>query len=159
MCQGYGHMVLDCPNCKSITIFNREIHEIFEEERENIYEQFEEETMGEPIYDEEYVGVDICEVFEEERNGDPIYDEYGLDDIYEAFEKEEHDEPIFDEENIPAEYGESLETERSLQTTTARDMVCNVIVDYKSCENVASNYIAKKLKSQPINHQDPYKLQ
>ena len=51
--------------------------------------------MGEPIYDEEYVGVDFCEVFEEEGKGDPIYDdEYGSDDIHEVFEKEDKDEPI-----------------------------------------------------------------
>jgi len=56
--------------------------------------------MGEPIYDEEYVGVDFCDVFEEDGKWDPIYDEYGPDDIHEAFEKEDHDEPIYDEEYI-----------------------------------------------------------
>jgi len=75
MCQGYGHVALNCPNCKSVTIFNGEIHEIFDEESEDIHESFEEETMGEPIYDEEYVGIDFCEVFKEEGNDDPIYDD------------------------------------------------------------------------------------
>jgi len=46
--------------------------------------------MGEPIYDEEYVGADICEVFEEEGNIDPIYDdEYVSNDIHEFFGKDE----------------------------------------------------------------------
>jgi len=49
MCQGYGHIAIDC--------VNGEINTIFEEEREDIHESFEEETMGEPIYDDEYVGV------------------------------------------------------------------------------------------------------
>jgi len=65
MCQGYGHIALDCVNRKVVTIVNREINNIFEEEKEDIHELFEEDTMGEPIYDEEYVGADICEVFEE----------------------------------------------------------------------------------------------
>jgi len=51
LCQGYGCIALDCPNHKSITIFNGEIDEIFEEETEDIPEPFEEETMREPIYD------------------------------------------------------------------------------------------------------------
>jgi len=67
MCQGYGHIALDCPNHKSITIVNGGIHDIFEEEREDIHESFEAETIGEPIYDEEYVGADYCEVFEENK--------------------------------------------------------------------------------------------
>ncbi|KEH17040.1 hypothetical protein MTR_0050s0090 [Medicago truncatula] len=66
---------------------------------------------------------------------------------------------MYDEEYLHVEYGESLEVKRSLQTTIAKDMVCNAIVDNKSCENFASNYIAEKLKSQPSNRQDPYKLQ
>jgi hypothetical protein len=177
ICQGYGHIALDCVNRKVITIVNGEINNIFEEEREDIHESFEEETMGEPIYDEEYVGADICEVFEEERKGDPIYDdEYVPDDIHEVFEKEEKDRPIFDEEYLPAEYGESLEVKRSLQTTTTKeelwlghdifnthftpqDMACNDIINIRRSENVPSHYIAEKLKSQPIEHQDPCKLQ
>jgi len=75
-------------NHKVVTIVNREINNIFEEEKEDIHESFEEESMGEPIYNEEYDGVDICEVFEEKGNIDPMYDdEYGSDDIHEAFEK------------------------------------------------------------------------
>jgi len=110
MCQGYGHIALDCANRKVVIIVNGEINNIFDEEKENIQEDsFEEDMMGEPIYDEEYVGVDFCQVFEENGKGDPIYDEYGPDDNHEAFEKEEHDEPtIYDEEYIPAEYGESF---------------------------------------------------
>jgi len=147
-------------NCKAVTIFNGEIHEIFEEEREDIDESFEDETMGEPIYDEEYVGDDFCEVFEEEGKRDPIYDdEYVPEDINEVFEKKDKEEPLYGREYAPTEYDESLEVEKSLQTTTTKDMDCNVIVDNKSCENVASNYIAEKFKSQPIEHQDPYKLQ
>jgi len=79
--------------------------------------------------------------------------------IFMVFEKEENDEPIYDEEYLPTEYNESLEVEGSLQTTTAKDMVRNVIIDNKSCENVASNYIAEELKFQMIKHPDPYKLQ
>jgi len=159
-------------NCKAVTIFNGEIHEIFEEEREDIDESFEEETMGEPIYDEEYVGADICEVFEEEGNIDPIYDdEYSSDDIPEFFAKGGHDKPIYDDKYLPAKYGESLEVKRSLETTkrtkeelwvghdifhthcTSQDM------DNKRCENIASNYIAEKIEFQLIEHQDPYNLQ
>ncbi|AES79240.1 hypothetical protein MTR_7g060230 [Medicago truncatula] len=98
-------------------------------------------------------------MFKEEGNREIIYDdEYGPDDIHEVFEKEENDEPIYDEEYLPAEYGESLEVKRILQTKTTKnklwlghnffhahctsqDMVCNVIVNNKRCENVASNYI------------------
>jgi hypothetical protein len=176
ICQGYGHIALDCVNRKVITIVNGEINNIFEEEREDIHESFEEETMGEPIYDEEYVGANLCEVSEEKGKGDPIYDEYGPDDIHDALEKEEHDELVYDEEYLPVEYDESLEVIKSLQTTTAKeelwlghdifnthftpqDMASNDIVDNRSCENVASNYIAEKLKSQLINHKDPYKLE
>ncbi|KEH24158.1 hypothetical protein MTR_7g105270 [Medicago truncatula] len=159
MCQGYGHIAIDCVNYKAVTIVNREINNIFGEEKEDIPELFEDETMGEPIYDEGYVGSDICEVFEEEGKGDPIYDEYGPDDIHEALEKEEHDEPIYDEEYVLAEYGEYLEIEKSFQTSINKDMVFNVIIDNKSGENVASNYIEEELKFRMINHQDPYKLQ
>jgi len=74
-CQGYGHITLDCVNRKVVTIANREINTIFEEEKEDIHESFEEESMGEPIYDEEYVGADICEVFKEKRNEYTIYDD------------------------------------------------------------------------------------
>jgi hypothetical protein len=174
MCQGHGHIALDCVNRKVITIINGEINNIFEEEKEEIHESFEEEIMREPIYDEEYVGANIREVFKEERNGDPIYDgvdfcevfeekgnidpvyydEYGPEDILEVFKKEEHDEPIYDEEHLPVEYGESLEVERSLQTSTNKDRVCNVIIDNKSGENVASNYIEEELKFPMINHPD-----
>jgi len=105
MCQGYGHIALDCVNRKVVSIFNGEIHEIFEEEKEYIYELFEEETMGEPIYDEEYVGADIRKVFNEEGRRNPIYeDEHAPDDIHEVFEKKEKDEPIYDREYLPAEY-------------------------------------------------------
>ncbi|RHN63327.1 hypothetical protein MtrunA17_Chr4g0057101 [Medicago truncatula] len=159
MCQGYGHIALDCVNHKVVTIVNGETNNIFEEEKEDIHESFEEELMEKPIYDEEYVGADICEVFDEEGNIDPIYDEYGPDDIHEALEKEEHDEPIYDEEYVLAEYGEYLESEKSFQTSTNKDMVFNVIIDNKSGENVASNYIEEELKFRMINHQDPYKLQ
>jgi len=38
-------------------------------------------------------------------------------------------------------------------------MACNDIIDNRRCENIASNYIAEKIKSQPIEHQDPYTLQ
>jgi len=83
MCQGYRNIALDCVNCKVVTILNGEINNIFEEEREDIRESFEDEMMGKPIYDEEYVGVDFREVFEEEGKGDPIYDdEYLLGDIH-----------------------------------------------------------------------------
>jgi len=64
MCQWHGCITLDCVNHKVITNVNGEINNIFEEEREDIHESFEEETMGELIYNEEYVGADICEVFE-----------------------------------------------------------------------------------------------
>jgi len=94
MSQGYGHISLDCPNLKSIIMINREIHDIFEEEKEDIPESFEEEIMGEPIYDEEYVGADICELFKENGKRDQIYDdEYVPHDIHEVFVKDEHDEP------------------------------------------------------------------
>jgi hypothetical protein len=73
--------------------------------------------------------------------------------------KEEKKEPLYDEEYDSFEYGESLEVEISLQTTTDKDMVCNVIIDNKSGENVASNYIVEKSKSRSIEHQDPCKLQ
>ncbi|RHN65710.1 putative transcription factor interactor and regulator CCHC(Zn) family [Medicago truncatula] len=158
-CQEYGHIALDCVNRKVFTIVNEGINTIFEEERENIQESFEEETMREPIYDEEYVGVDFCEECEEEGKGDPIYDEYGPGNIHEAFEKEEHDEPIYDEKYIHAEYGESLEVERSLQTTITKDMVCNAIIDNKICENVESNYMVEKLNLPTKERLHPYKLQ
>ena len=98
-------------------------------------------------------------MFKEEGNREIIYDdEYGPDDIHEVFEKEQNDKSIYDEEYLPAEYGESLEVNRILQTTTTKnelwlghnffhahytsqDMVCNVIVNNKRCENVASNNI------------------
>jgi len=38
-------------------------------------------------------------------------------------------------------------------------MACNDIINIRRFENVELNYIAEKLKSQPIEHQDPYKLQ
>jgi len=112
MCQGYVHIALDCPNQNPSPLLI-EIHEIFEEEKQDTHELFEDKAMGEPVYDEEYVDVDFHDVVEEKEKGDPIYDEYGLDDIHEAFEKEEHDEPIYDEEYVPAEYDESLEDKRS----------------------------------------------
>jgi len=62
-------------------------------------------------------------------------------------------------EYLPVGYVESLEVERSLQTTTAKNMVCNVIIDNKNCENVASNYLEEKLKFPLIEHPRPYKLQ
>jgi len=40
MCQGYGHVSLDCVNRKVITITNGEIKYIFEEEKEDIHESF-----------------------------------------------------------------------------------------------------------------------
>jgi len=120
LCQGYGHIALDCPNSKSITIFNGEINGISEEEKEDIPEPFEEETMREPISDEEYVDVDFREVFKEEGNKDLIYDdEYDPDDIHEVFKKEE-----YDEEYLHTEYGESLEVKRILQTTTTIKLHC-----------------------------------
>jgi len=132
MFQGYGHIALDCVNRKVVTIVNGEINKIFEEEREDIHEPFEEETMGEPIYHEEYVGVDFCEVFEKNGKGDPIYDkEYVPNDIQEAIEKEENDKPIYDEEYIPAGYGESLEVKKSLQTTTAKEKPWQGHVSFK----------------------------
>jgi len=121
ICEGYGHIAIDCVNPKVVTIFNGEIHGTFEEEREDIDESFEE-TMGEPIYDEEYVGVDFREVFKEDGERDPIYDdEYVPDDIREVFEKEDNNKPIYDEEYLPTEYGESLEVKRSLPTTTTKE--------------------------------------
>jgi len=115
ICQGYGHIALDCVNRKVFIIVNGEINNIFEEEKEDIPELFEDETMGKPIYDEEYIGVDFCEVFKEEGKIDPIDDdEYGPNDIHEVFEKEEKDEPIYDEEYVPSEYGESLEVKKKL---------------------------------------------
>ncbi|KEH30887.1 hypothetical protein MTR_4g085060 [Medicago truncatula] len=106
--RGVTDITLDCVNRKVVIIFNGEILDIFEEEKEEIQESFEGESMGKPIYDEEYVGADICEVFEEEGNIDLIYDdEHSPDDIHEVFEKEEHDNPIYDEEYILAEYGKS----------------------------------------------------
>jgi len=99
-------------------------------------------------------------VFEEEEKGDLVYDdEYVPDDIHEVFEKEENDELIYDVEYLPVGYAESLEVERSLQTTTTKNMVCNVIIDKKNCENVASNYLEEKLKFPLIEHPRPYKLQ
>jgi hypothetical protein len=98
-------------------------------------------------------------VFEEDGKGDPIYDEYGTDDIHEVFEKEEKKEPLYDEEYDSFQFGESLEVERSLQTSKNKDMVCNVIIDNKSGENVASNYIEEELKFPMINHPYPYKPQ
>ena len=100
---------------------------------------------------------------------------YGPDNIHEVIEKEEHDEPIYDEEYLHVEYGESFEVKRSMQTTiakeerrvghdifhthcTSQDMTSNDIIDNRRCENVASNYIVEKLKSQSIEHQNPYKL-
>jgi len=38
-------------------------------------------------------------------------------------------------------------------------MTSNDFINIRRCESVPSNYIAEKLKSQPIEHQDPYKLQ
>jgi len=46
-----------------------------------------------------------------------------------------------------------------LQTTTAKDMVCDVIIDNKFFENIAPNYIAEELKFPLIKHPYPYKLQ
>jgi len=152
MCQGYGHIALDCPNRKSIIMINREIHDIFEEEKEDIPESFEEETMGEPIFDEKYV--DFHDAFEEMEKEDPIYHEYGLDDNHQVFKKDkEKDEPIYAEEYVPTEYGESLEVEKSLQITTSKEelwlghnilhthctsqeMVCIVMIDNKRCETL-----------------------
>ena len=114
MCQGYGHIALDCVNHTVVIVVNGELNNIFEEEIEDIQESFQEEMMGEPIFDEEY---------------------------------------------LPAEYGETLEVERSLQTTITKDMVCNVIIDNKSCENVESNYMLEKLKMPTKEHLHPYKLQ
>jgi hypothetical protein len=37
-------------------------------------------------------------------------------------------------------------------------MTSNDFIDNRRCENVSSNYIAEKLKSQSMEHQDPYKL-
>jgi hypothetical protein len=103
-------------------------------------------------------------VFEEEGKGDPIHHkEYVPDEIHEVYENEENDKPIFDEEYLPAKYDESLDVERSLQTTTTKqelclgqdifqthctsqDMACNDILNIKRYENVASNYIAEKLR-------------
>jgi len=77
--------------------------------------------MGEPINDEEYVGVDFHEMFKEEGNIDPIDDdEYGLNYIHEVIEKEENDESIYDKEYLPAEYGESLEVKRTFQGDNKR---------------------------------------
>ena len=81
--------------------------------------------MGEPIYDEEYVGIDFHEVFKEEKTNDPIYDdEHGPDDIHKVFEKEENDKPIYVEEYLPAEYGEYLAVKSSFQTTTTKKELC-----------------------------------
>ena len=113
MCQGYGHIALDYVNHIVVTVVNGEINNIFQQEIEDIQESFQEEMMGEPIFDEEY---------------------------------------------LPAEYGESLEVERSLQTTI-KDMVCNVIIDNKSCQNVESNYMLEKLKMPTKEHPHPYKFQ
>jgi len=177
MCQGYGHIALDCVNHKVITNINREINNIFEEEKEDIHESFEEETMGEPIYDEEYVGSDICEVFEEERKGDPIHHkEYIPDDIHEVFEKEGKDEPIYDEEYVPTEYGESLEAKISFQATidkeescqkhnifhtsnTLQGKLCDVIINNGSCKSVVLNNMVEKLKLSTKEHQYSYNLQ
>jgi len=133
--------------------------------------------MGEPIYNEEYAGTNICEVFEEEVNIDQIYDdEYGSDDIHEVLEKEEKYEPIYDEEYIPSEYGESLEVKRSMQTTTDKEeswlkhnilhtsntsqgKVCDIIINSGSCESVVLNDMVENLKLPTNEHQDPYKLQ
>jgi hypothetical protein len=38
-------------------------------------------------------------------------------------------------------------------------MACNDIIDNRRCEHVASNHIVEKLKSRPIEHQDPYRVQ
>jgi len=125
MCQGYGHIALDCVNCKVVIIINEDIKNIFEEEKEDIQGSFEEEAMGEPISNEEYVGADIREVFEEKRNEDPIYDdEYVPDDIHEVFKKEENDEPQCDEEYVPFDYGELLEIRRISHTTTTKEESC-----------------------------------
>ncbi|AES75827.2 hypothetical protein MTR_6g060120 [Medicago truncatula] len=45
-------IALDCVNRKVVTIFNGEIHDIFEEEKEEIQESFEGGSLGERIYDE-----------------------------------------------------------------------------------------------------------
>ncbi|KEH15325.1 hypothetical protein MTR_1361s0010, partial [Medicago truncatula] len=176
MCQGYGHIAIDCVNYKAVTIVNREINNIFEEEREDIHESFEAETMGEPIYDEEYVGTDICEVFKEEGNNDPMNDvEHDPDDIHEVFEKEEN-EPLYDGECVPFDSGKSLVARRSLQTTTNKEesclkhnifhtsktsqgKVCDIIVNGGSCENVVSNYMVEKLNLPTKERLHPYKLQ
>jgi hypothetical protein len=113
MCQGYGQISLDCVNLKVTTVINGDIRNFFEEEKEDIHESFEEEVMGESIYDEEYVCDDICEVFDEEGKGDPVYDDEDIpDDIHEVFEKEEKEEPIYDEKYVLAEYDESLHLAR-----------------------------------------------
>jgi len=170
-CQGYGHIALDCVNHKVFIIVNEEINNIFEDEKENIHESFEAETMGEPIYDEEYVDVDFHEVFKEEGNKDPIYDdEYVHDDIHEVFEKEEKDKPLYDGEC------ESLVARRSLQTTTDKEelgikhnilhtsntsqgKVYDIIINSGSCESVVLNDMVENLKLPTKKHLHPYKLQ
>jgi hypothetical protein len=176
LCQGYGHIALDCPNHKSIAIFNGEIDESFEEEKEDIHEAFEEESIGEPIYDEEYVGADIFEVFKEEGNKDRIYDdEYGSANIHEVFEKEEKEKPIYDEDYLPTEYDESLEVKKSLQTTdkdesclkhntfhssyTSQGKVSDIIIDSRYFVNVVSNNMVEKLKLLTKEDTHPCNLQ
>lgn len=152
------------------------IDEIFEEEREDIHELFEEEIMGEPIYDEEYVGADTCEVFEEEGNGDPIYDdEYVPNDIHEVFEKEENDEPLYDKEYVPFDSSEPLKMRRFSHTTTTKEesilkhniihtntsqgKVFDIIIDSKFFENVVSNNMIEKSKLPTKENPHPYNLQ
>jgi len=176
MCQGYGHITLDCVNRKVITIVNGKINNIFEEEKEDIHELFEDETMGEPIYDEEYVVADICEVFEEDGKRDPIYDDEDvLDGIHEVFEKEEKDGPLYDEEYVPLDSNELLEIRRISYTTTTKEESCinhniihtsnsqgkvfDIIIDSGSRENVVSNYTVEELKLPTKEHQHPCNLQ
>ena len=67
-------------------IFDRIHNKIFEAEREDIHESFEDEIMRKPIYDEEYVGVEFREVYKKEGRRDPIYDHENVPD-----------EPLYDE--------------------------------------------------------------
>lgn len=132
--------------------------------------------MGESIYDEEYVGAEICEVFEEKEKGDPIYDdEYVSDDIHEVFEKEENDEPLYDEKYVPFDSDEPLEIRRISHTTTKEESclkhniihtyntsqgkVFKIIIHSRSCENVLSSYMVEKLKLPTKEHPRSCNLQ
>jgi len=170
------HIALDCVNHKVFTIVNGEINNIFEEEKEDTHELLEDKTMREPIYDEEYVGVDFRDVFEEKVKEDLIYDdEFVPNDIHEVFEKEDKNEPIYDEEYVPIEYGESLKVKESLQTTTdkeescikhnifntsntSEEKVCGIIIDSRSFENVVSNNMVEKSKLPTKEPPHPYNL-